>query len=65
MKIKREWKDNRDLFEAIAETLEVIDFRDGEGWTTLIDEENEYGDKGSIEIEYCGRVFMLELHEVL
>lgn len=60
MKIKREWRDEPEVFEAVAEldrseSIEV-DVRDEVG---------NYGDEGMVIIKLNGRKFLLELHEVV
>ena len=71
MKTKREWRDNYELFEAVAEALgEQFHSRtepaDGGGapggWA--VDEINNYGDRGTIVIKVDGKQFLLELHEL-
>jgi len=65
MKIKREWADEPELFEAVADALDESDMveevADG---TSARDEMSPYGDNGSITITLKdGRTFSLELHE--
>lgn len=65
MKTKREWQDNPELFEAIAEAVEGADFRElAPARVMAWDEQNTYGDRGVIGIEVGGRRFLLELHEL-
>jgi len=65
MKIKREWADEPELFEAVADALDESDMveevADG---TSAQNEMSPYGDNGSITITLKdGRTFSLELHE--
>lgn len=61
MKVKREWQDNQELFEAVADALDNVDV----GQVQALDEEGRYGDCGTITITVDGRKFSLELHEIV
>ena len=59
MKVKREWQDNQELFEAVADALDDV------GQVQAWDEVDSYGDRGTITITVDGRKFSLELHEIV
>jgi len=68
MKVKREWNDQPNLFDAVVEALSTADFRDSlaqEHHVRSHQGEGAYGEEGIMVIEVEGRRFYVELHEDL
>lgn len=72
MKVKREWSDEQEVFEMVADSLEQTadKMSDVEGSDSIVrvfarDERGEYGDQGTITITIDGRRFALDLHEII
>jgi len=61
MKVKREWMENEEVFDAVTQAL---DRSEELGQHVRVRaEEGRYGDLGEIVITLNGRRFTLELHE--
>ena len=67
MKIKREWAEVDDVFGAVAEALESAATDGDADFTAHASEERgAYGEEGTLTLRMGdGRLFALELHEVL
>ena len=65
MKVRREWNDNEELAEAIFSALHAAQ-REGEiDGCYMSGEQGTYGEDGTIRVNYDGRAFLLELHELV
>jgi hypothetical protein len=70
MKVRKEWQDERELFEGVAGALDMGvhvfgDDDEEEAQVHSYDEEGPYGERGQIILLYQGRRFSLELHEIV
>jgi hypothetical protein len=63
MKIKRERQNEPEVFGAVVDALRHAD--DEALKVQALDEEDSYGDRGTITIRIGERRFQIELHEIL
>ncbi len=61
MKVDIQWQDEEELFELVVNAIDDC----GDLYCIARDEQGSYGERGYIQIKHGGRVFQLELTEIV